>query len=539
MNNHKEQEIKLPKLETSDHLITEAINDLTSELTIQRQSLKLKLENLDELVGNLKQCASNIDLEYRDSNTINKTSNKTPSKPLQPRIRKLQEIITDISFKLADLDQTNSTLNRTAQHLQHSLTQIVMRPFADIIAGLKYTLHDLSIEYNKPVQLQITGAEILVERSILDTLQEPLLRTLRNAFYHSIEDQQTRINLGKPEQGLIEINVTATQNNLVIVVSDDGAGIPVTNNTVDVKSTQYITIPFNILVSQLLFIEFNSMLLACPTSSVREVLFITEEQILLQEDQKYLNYQDINIPLISLGDYLHFNCNRLGHHEHITATATDKAPTVLIVDYKNQAIAIQIDKCWSEEAVIRQVEGNIPLPTGFSNCTIIGNGQVVPIVNWDELLSRFNNLNQNIPDSSEQSSSQSLQSDTIKNDTTQNDSKTILVVEDSTNVRNLLAFTLQKAGYEVEEASDGLKGIEKLQAGSSIKAVICDVDMPKLNGFGFLVRVKAQRAFKHIPIIMLTSHAADKHRQIAFQLGAKAYLCKPYNEYELLKALNE
>lgn len=536
MNNQKEQEIKLPKLETSDDFITEAINDLTSELTIQRQSLKLKLENLDELVGDLKQCASNIDLEYRDSNTIN----KTPSKPLQPRIRKLQEIITDISFKLADLDQTNSTLNRTAQHLQHSLTQIVMRPFADIIARLKYTLHDLSIEYNKPVQLQITGAEILVERSILDTLQEPLLRTLRNAFYHSIEDQQTRINLGKPEQGLIEINVTATQNNLVIVVSDDGCGIPVTNNT-DVKSTQYITIPFNTLISQLLFIEFNSMLLACPTSSVREVLFITEEQILLQEDQKYLNYQDINIPLIDLGDYLHFS-NHLGRRplngdEHIATTATS-APTVLIVDYKNQAIAIQIDKCWSEEAVIRQVEGNIPLPIGFSNCTIIGNGQVVPIVNWDELLSSFNNLNQNIPDSSEQSSSQSLH-DTIKNDTTKNDSKTILVVEDSTNVRNLLAFTLQKAGYEVEEASDGLKGIEKLQAGSSIKAVICDVDMPKLNGFGFLVRVKAQRAFKHIPIIMLTSHAGEKHRQIAFQLGAKAYLCKPYNEYELLKALNE
>ncbi len=537
MNNHKEQEIKLPKVETSDDIITEVINDLTSELTIQRQSLKLKLENLDELVGDLKQCASNIDLEYRDSNTINQTSNKTSSKPLQPRIRKLQEIITDISFKLADLDQTNSTLNRTAQHLQHSLTQIVMRPFADIIARLKYTLHDLSIEYNKPVQLQITGAEILVERSILDTLQEPLLRTLRNAFYHSIEDQQTRINLGKPEQSLIEINVTANQNNLVIIVSDDGCGISDTNNTDNVKSTQYITIPFNVLISQMLFIEFNSMLLACPTSTVREVLLITEEQILLQEYQKYLNYQDINIPLINLGDYL--DSNHLGHHEDITATATDKAATVLIIDYKNQAIAIQIDKCWSEEAVIRQVEGNIPLPTGFSNCTILGNGRVVPIVNWDELLSSFNNLNQNIPDSSEQPSLQLIQNDTIKNHTNQNDSKKILVVEDSTNIRNLLAFTLQKAGYEVEEASDGLKGIEKLQAGSSIKAVICDVDMPKLNGFGFLVRVKAQRAFKHIPIIMLTSHAGDKHRQIAFQLGAKAYLCKPYNEYELLEALNE
>lgn len=222
---------------------------------------------------------------------------------------------------------------------------------------------------------------------------------------------------------------------------------------------------------------------------------------------------------------------------------TKLAPNVLIVDYKNQAIAIQFNKCWSEEAVIRQVEGNISLPTGFSNCTIIGSGQVVPIVNWDKLLSSFNDLKQNIFHCVSQRTLEPIQSNiknnTTKNDRTKNDNKTILVVDDSTSIRVSLARTLEKAGYQVEEASDGLKGIEKIKSGVLIKAVICDIDMPKLSGFGFLARVKAQPTFKHIPIILLTSHTGDKYRHLAFKFGAKAFLHKPYNEYELLKVLNE
>lgn len=562
----------------------EITNDFSSELTIQCQSLKHKLEKLNEQFSNLKDCGNNLDLEYRE--IYLNTTDKTQLKPLQKQINSLQELINDISFKLIDFNQTNSTLNRTSLHLQNSLMQIMMRPLSDIIERFKRALQDLSLEYNKPVQLHSKGAETLIERSILDTIQEPLLHIFRNAFDHGIEDRQTRINQGKPEQGLIEINVTTTQNNIVIVVSDDGSGIAIekvrkrafemgfdrtllaqatddellllifepgfsTNDEVtalsgrgvgmdvvrsnikqidgDVKvstqlarGTQFtLIIPFNILIFQVLFIESNSMLLACSNSNIREVLSFTESDILLIANQKYLRYKNSNIPLINLGNYLHFNCNRLeGHHEQMT-TETKKAPSILIIDCKNQTVAIKIDYYGGEqEAIIRSFESNIPLPVGFTNCTITNNGKVVPIINWEKLL--FS-----------QSSLQPTENKLIKND------RTILVIDDSINIRQLLALTLQKAGYQVEEASDGLQGLEKLQTGLLIKSVICDIDMPNLDGFGFLAKVKAQPKFKHIPIILLTSHTGDRYRNLAFQLGAKAYLCKPYNEYELLKILNE
>ncbi|GJD17452.1 CheA Signal Transduction Histidine Kinases (STHK) [Rivularia sp. IAM M-261] len=561
----------------------EVTNDLSSELTIQCQSLKLKLENLNEQFSNLKHCSNNIDLEYREisSNSINKVH----LKPLQSQIFKLQEIINDIDFKLIDFNQTNSILNRTAQNLQNSLTQILMRPLTDILERLKRALHDLSLEYNKPVKLEIIGAETLIERSILDTIQEPLLHILRNAFDHGIEDRQTRINRGKAEQGLIEISITTTQNNIVIVVRDDGNGIStekvrkraeeigfdrtllaqatddellllifeagfstsdevtalsgrgvgmdvvrsnikqidgdVKVSTQSGKGTQFtLTIPFNVLIYQVLFIESNSMLLACPTSTIREILSFTPSDTLLVAGQEYLYYQNSNIPLINLADYLYFNCNRPSRRQdHITAkTITKSAPCVLIVDYQQQNIAIKLDHCWGEqEAIIRSFESNIALPTGFTNCTITNNGQVVPIINWEKLLF----------------------SPPTQNQTRKNEDKTILIIDDSTNIRQLLARTLQKAGYQVEEASDGLQGLEKLQTALSIKAVICDIDMPNLDGFGFLAKAKAQPNFKHIPVILLTSHTGNRYRNLAFQLGAKAYLCKPYNEYELLKVLNE
>jgi chemosensory pili system protein ChpA (sensor histidine kinase/response regulator) len=114
---------------------------------------------------------------------------------------------------------------------------------------------------------------------------------------------------------------------------------------------------------------------------------------------------------------------------------------------------------------------------------------------------------------------------------------TILVVDDSINVRRFLALALEKAGYLVEQAKDGQDAVEKLLGGSTVCAVICDIEMPRLDGYGFLARIKSDPAYEQLPIAMLTSRTGDKHRQLAMTLGASAYFSKPYNERELLTTL--
>ena len=117
------------------------------------------------------------------------------------------------------------------------------------------------------------------------------------------------------------------------------------------------------------------------------------------------------------------------------------------------------------------------------------------------------------------------------------EAKTVLVVDDSINVRRFLAHTLESAGYRIEQAKDGRAAVDKLNSGLSVEAVLCDIEMPRLDGYGFLAEIKTQPQFKRLPVIMLTSRSGDKHRQMAMSLGACDYFTKPYQDHELLKAL--
>ncbi len=169
------------------------------------------------------------------------------------------------------------------------------------------------------------------------------------------------------------------------------------------------------------------------------------------------------------------------------------------------------------------------MPLGFSGCAILGDGRVVPLVNVPDLLESI----------ATKSSSQEQDHKPLTNTGYQRSKDMILVVDDSINVRRFLSLTLEKAGYWVEQAQDGAEGIEKLLSGLPIKAVICDVDMPVLDGYGLLARVKSNSAFKRLPIVMLTSRSSDKDRRIAMNLGAIAYFTKPYNEQELVQTLKQ
>jgi len=117
--------------------------------------------------------------------------------------------------------------------------------------------------------------------------------------------------------------------------------------------------------------------------------------------------------------------------------------------------------------------------------------------------------------------------------------KLVLVVDDSITLRQTLAMTLQKAGYRVLQAKDGYEAIEQLRHRTDIELVICDVEMPRMNGFEFLKHRQQDSVLADIPVVMLTSRSASKHRLIATELGATAYITKPYLEQKLLATLTD
>jgi chemosensory pili system protein ChpA (sensor histidine kinase/response regulator) len=179
----------------------------------------------------------------------------------------------------------------------------------------------------------------------------------------------------------------------------------------------------------------------------------------------------------------------------------------------------------------------------MSSCTILGDGKVVPMVDPNSLLRWIDSV-RDVGNVSGQGVSSvhpfgnllPLEHQAAKV-VPVIEKETILVVDDSINVRRFLALALSKAGYLVEQAKDGQDAVEKLLGGLLVDAVICDIEMPRLDGYGFLARIKSEPGFSDLPVAMLTSRSGDKHRQLALTLGASAYFPKPYNERDLLATL--
>lgn len=552
------------------------------------------LSNEHEQNDRLNSISSRFDLlemdRYNDLNLL--------SQEVMETIVQIQEVTTDIELSLEDTEKTSKDLNRTAKQMQNSLTQARMRPLSDIVGRFPRALRDLCLEYGKNVELKVYGSETLIERTILEALSAPLMHLLRNAFDHGIEDPALRKALGKSEQGLIEIRAFTRGNQTMIVMSDDGGGIDLgkirgraermgldpillaaaseqelltlifepgfsTADQVtslsgrgvgldvvranlkqirgDIKvdtqpglgTTFTLTLPFTLSVASIMLVEIHGVQLAFPTDAIEEMVLLNPEQICTTANKEVLNWQGYMVPLVRLGNWLHFNCPHKVIDTEIMPLVS--VPTVLMTSQGNQLVGILIDRSWGkQEVAIRQVEGAIPLPPGFSGCTILGDGRVVPLVNPPELLHW-------VASSAQSYTSASLEPvDNLPLPALQPSHKdTILVVDDSINVRRFLALMLEKAGYQVEQAKDGQEALEKLLNGLQVQAVICDIEMPRLDGYGFLARVKSDPAFSQLPIAMLTSRSGDKHRHLAMTLGATAYFSKPYNEQELLKTLKE
>lgn len=119
-----------------------------------------------------------------------------------------------------------------------------------------------------------------------------------------------------------------------------------------------------------------------------------------------------------------------------------------------------------------------------------------------------------------------------------NRSRVVLVVDDSFTLRRHLTLVFEQAGYHVLQAEDGLEALTQLRQHSNINIVICDIEMPNLNGFEFLGQVQRDPDLAKTPVVILTSRSSGKHRQIAIELGAVAYFTKPYDHNELIATVD-
>lgn len=603
-----DQILPLPQSPIPNHQGTHPGEGNTPQAFKATSNTGANFDNLDDSTLNINSRFDALEMDrYSDLHLL--------SMEVMETIVQIQEVTSDVGLSLEDTDSTTRELNQTAKQLQTHLTRLRMRPLSDLVGRFSRALRDLCLQYGKQVELKVVGKGTLIDRSILEALNDPLMHLVRNAFDHGMEDPTTRLAQGKPAKGTIEIKAAHRGNQTIITVSDDGKGINldkirakaeamgldaellaaaseddllslifepgfstaervtdlsgrgvgmdvVRNNLTSIRgdirvdttplsgTTFTLTVPFTLSVARVLLVESNGMLLAFPTDVIEEMLLFNPEQVLTAPGSEVLKWEEEMVPLTRLGAWLTFSCpRRVTTPEGVPSISE---PTVLMVSQGDQLHGIVVERCWGEQEVaIRQVEGPLAMPSGFASCTIKGDGKVVPLVDSTSLLrwiasersqstSTVNHLSTGNARTIDRSLGDVYQDNPpTPNEPTHKAKDTILVVDDSINVRRFLALALEKAGYLVEQAKDGQDAVEKLLGGATCSAVICDIEMPRLDGYGFLARIKSDPAYEHLPIAMLTSRTGEKHRQLAITLGASAYFSKPYNERELLGTLKQ
>jgi len=521
----------------------------------------------------------------------------TLSQEMIERIVRVREAASDIEFIVGGTEQVTRMFRQITTQVQEGLTQSRMVPFSQVAERLPRAVREISVKCGKQAHLELEGRDTLIDKSILERLYDPLTHLVNNALFHGIETPSVRQSLGKAPEGVIKLRAFYQGNQAVISITDDGAGIDfervkakaveknlltleeadslsrqeayallfrsgfstqdqandlagrgvgmdvVRNSIHEIRgvintdseigrgTTFTIRLPLTLSITKALCCIDNSTQIAFPIDGVQDVIDIPKEQLQQNADgQVLVIWQDRQVPCKPLGELLAYNRRFKRNSAYNASNTKDNGmASVVILRSADDLVAVEVEQVLAEqEIVIKQLAGPVPKPMGIAGVTVLGDGGIMAIADVMELvdlcLDRLE-VNSNLWKSI-------LETTEIEEDT----DPMVLIVDDSITVRELLSMTFNKVGYRVEQARDGQEAWEKLRSGLPCDLVFCDVEMPRMDGLELLSRLQQDDDLQDLPVAMLTSRGAARHKQMATELGARGYFTKPYLEEVLLDA---
>ena len=333
-------------------------------------------------------------------------------------------------------------------------------------------------------------------------------------------------------------------------------------------TTFLLQIPFSLTMAKLFLCQAGSTDYALLTDAIEHILIPQSDQIREWEGGKVLRWgkgaDERLIPVCKLSEFMNYFSPVTEPHSNQPTNpkynaGVDQLMRVVLLRCQDQLLGLEVDQIIGEqELVIRPLGPMIVPPRYVYGASILADGKLSLVIDGAAVVKyvleqqRSGSTNRALvsltppllsptPERHAISAEGSRPRSLAPQLPVQPDSKprvmpgeTLLLVDDSITVRQTLALTLQKSGYQVLQARDGYEAIEQLQLQPAIRLVMCDIEMPRMNGFEFLNYRQQNPALAEIPVVILTSRSGDKHRLMAMELGATAYLNKPYLEQQLL-----
>ncbi|WP_121969020.1 response regulator [Leptolyngbya sp. BC1307] len=520
----------------------------------------------------------------------------TLSQEMIELIVRVRESSSDIGYTVESSDQVTRQFRQITTQLQEGLNTARMVAFSQAADRLPRAVRDISLKCGKEARLVVEGQDTLIDKMIVEHLYDPLTHLVNNAITHGIETPAARRAAGKPSEGTITVRAFYQGNQTVIYVADNGGGIDtelvkrkaieqalispteaeglsaietyellfhpgfttrdqaddfagrgvgmdvvrtslaeirgsVTIDSEQGKGTSFtIRLPLTLSISKALSCVSNQARIAFPMDGVEDMLDVPRDRIVKNDqDQDCVRWRDTLLPFQPITDLLKFN-RTLGRGRVYGGGQDEDVLSIIVLRSANTFVAVQVDQVIGEqEIVIKQLEGPVPKPLGIAGATVLGDGRVMPIADVLELIDIATGRIRREP-ASLMWAQEPVTEAPVKRD------PTVLIVDDSITVRELLSMSFSKIGYRVEQARDGQEAWDKLRSGLPCDLVFCDIEMPRMDGLELLSRMQKDGQLKRIPIAMLTSRGADRHRQMAVDLGASGYFTKPYLEEALLDA---
>ncbi len=582
--------------EVLEKLVNEAgeVAITRSRIEVEMRVLKNALADLTENVMRLRGQLREIEIHAESQMQAREREAEASAREFDPlefdRFTRFQELtrmmaesVNDVSTVQQSLtrmvDDTDAALSAQARlnrELQQDLMRVRMVPFGTLAERLHRLVRQTAKELRKRASLELSGGSVELDRSVLERITGPLEHLVRNALTHGIEPAAERAAAGKPEAGEIRLDVRQEGNEIVLSLADDGAGLDLGKirekalqrgliDTAEQISEQRLAefifvpgfstieqvteiagrgvgmdvvkdevgglggrielesaprrgtrftvrLPLTTAVTQAVLVKSGVRTYALPAVMIEQVQQLRLEQLDQVRAAGYVEWAGRHYPFATMHELL-------GEVPAVQGDVGRRYSPVLLLRSGAEAAAVLVDEMiGNQEVVVKDLGPQLARVPGVAGVTVLGSGEIVLILNPVALILRPRPQQGHVTTQVSAPAAARLK---------------VMVVDDSLTVRKITGRLLEREGYQVLTAKDGVEALEQLSE-TVPDVMLVDIEMPRMDGFDLTRNVRADPRLKSVPIIMITSRTADKHRAYAQEVGANAFLGKPYQEEQLL-----
>jgi chemosensory pili system protein ChpA (sensor histidine kinase/response regulator) len=512
----------------------------------------------------------------------------------------ITEVLTQLDGFVRRVDGDIDEFTKLAHRLQDEITQARMVPIGNLYTRLSRTVRDAAKAVNKKVELTLAGAETELDNNIIQQISDPLIHLVRNAVAHGLERDEERYEQGKSDSGNVAVRAYHRGNHIYIEVEDDGRGIDyekvrktavdhgmlsaesaaelgerdlldllfqpgfstaprktelagrgvgldvvksnlaLLNGEIEVETqkglgTRFtLKVPLTLIISQALFVRCGASMFALPLSFVEEIRRLRINEIEEVGGKLLTKVRDVVTEIVRLDSVLGLEPIQPinGYFRMVIANVAGRQVGIVVEDVVRK-----------DEIVIKSLGEFLRNLKMFPGATIAPDGSLILLIDVNRLVAGEAIEHRPLMTSANAARIFAPGAAAVAHGAIPQaaidfvpEEKLVVLVDDSISVRKFVGRMLEKAGYRVKLAADGLEALE-IVTQTRCDLVVTDLEMPRTNGYELLSHLRQDTQTRNIPVMVVTSRAGAKHRDRAMKEGAMAFLTKPVQEDQFISAV--